>query len=179
MKRGLILWLPLIAVSALAVFFIIGMERDRAANGDFVQSAMVGQKAPEFALPAALSNRPALKSADLADGRPRFINFFASWCLPCIAEAPALMQLSQAGVRIEGIAVRDMPHDTARFLRDYGNPFASVSQDKGGQTQLQFGSAGQPETFLISGKGVILYQHIGDIRAEHVPLLMEKWKAAQ
>jgi cytochrome c biogenesis protein CcmG/thiol:disulfide interchange protein DsbE len=43
---------------------------------------------------------------------------------------------------------------------------------------MEIGSSGIPETFVVDGKGVIRYQHIGDIRAEHVPMLMQKLQEA-
>jgi cytochrome c biogenesis protein CcmG/thiol:disulfide interchange protein DsbE len=45
--------------------------------------------------------------------------------------------------------------------------------------QLKLGSSGVPETYIIGGDGTILYQHIGDIRAEHVPMLLEKLQEAR
>jgi cytochrome c biogenesis protein CcmG/thiol:disulfide interchange protein DsbE len=78
------------------------------------------------------------------------------------------------GATVNGIAVRDAPDDVAAFLAANGNPFARVGLDKTGQTQIALGSSGVPETFVVDGAGVIRYQHIGEIRPEHLPLLMRQ-----
>lgn len=87
-----------------------------------------------------------------------------------------LEQLKAQGVEIHGIAINDQPENVAAFLAEFGNPFVRI-----GATdmafQLQLGSSGVPETFIIDGKGRIAYQHIGDIRADDVQPLLEKWRA--
>lgn len=89
-----------------------------------------------------------------------------------------LEQLKSAGVEIHGIAINDTPENLAVFLKDFGNPFVRIgAADMAFQVQL--GSSGVPETFLIDGKGRIVHQHIGDIRAEHVQPLLQKWRALQ
>ena len=55
-----------------------------------IRSRLAGQPVPQFTLPPALPGRPSLASANLATGKPRLVNIFASWCVPCIAEAPVL-----------------------------------------------------------------------------------------
>src|SRR3546814_3417051 len=84
---------------------------------------------PLFDLPPATAGVEGLKSSQLADGRPRLVNVFASWCIPCRAEAPQLEALKAAGVPIDGIAIRDRPEDVAMFLREYGNPFDRIGAD--------------------------------------------------
>jgi cytochrome c biogenesis protein CcmG/thiol:disulfide interchange protein DsbE len=115
----------------------------------------------------------------MADGTPRLLNIFASWCIPCRAEAPHLETLKEAGVQIDAIAIRDRPEDVAAFLAEFGNPFRRIGADTELAVQLKLGSSGVPETYVIGGDGTILYQHIGDIRAEHVPMLLDRLKAAK
>ena len=165
------LWIPLllfVGFSALAAY-----QLTRPKN-EFVESAMIGKALPEFALRAAHPGRPGVATADFRDGKPRLLNIWASWCLPCIAEAPQLARLEAQGVEIVGVAIRDRPEDVARFLANYGNPYARIGADDLSEVQLGIGSSGVPETFVIDGQGVIRYQLIGDIRPEHVPDLLEK-----
>ena len=82
--------------------------------------------------------------------------------------------LAAQGVAIDGIAIRDRPEDLAEFLRRHGNPYRRIGADDLSEVQLAIGSSGVPETFVIDGRGRIAYQHIGDIRPEHVPMLLEK-----
>ena len=138
----------------------------------------VGQPIPAFNLPPAVAERPGLSSADLADGQPKLLNVFASWCVPCAAEAPNLAKLEASGANIVAVAIRDRPEDVARFLDAYGNPFSRIGKDDISQVQLSLGSSGVPETFVIDGRGVIRYQHIGDIRDSDVSVLLAELREA-
>jgi len=145
---------------------------------EFVESKMIGEPIPEFALPAIVADRPGLSSADLADGKPKLLNVFASWCVPCAAEAPNLAKLEASGANIVGVAIRDRPEDTEAFLAAYGNPFSRIGRDDIRQVQLSIGSSGVPETFVIDGKGVIRYQYIGPIGPGEVSLLLAQLREA-
>ncbi len=133
---------------------------------------------PAFDLPPAVDSRPGLSRADLADGQPKLLNVFASWCIPCAAEAPQLEALERAGANIVAVAIRDRPEDVERFLTIYGNPFTRIGRDDISEVQLAIGSSGVPETFVIDGNGVITYQHIGDIREGDVQMLLDELRKA-
>lgn len=171
----LFLWLLVGAVAAVFVLFAVQLSRPK---NDFVQSAMIGQPMPPFELPPIVPERPGLSRADLADGQPKLLNVFASWCVPCRVEAPQLTQLERSGANIVAVAIRDRPEDTAAFLEAFGNPFSRIGRDDISQVQLSIGSSGVPETFVIDGRGVIRYQHIGEIRPEHVPVLLAELRKA-
>ncbi|WP_070152305.1 DsbE family thiol:disulfide interchange protein [Sphingobium phenoxybenzoativorans] len=164
MKRALI-WLPLLLFLAFFGLFASGLLKP---DNRIIASRLVGQPLPAFSLPAAASDRPALASAQFATGKPRLLNIFASWCIPCAAEAPQLMALKQAGVEIDAIAIRDARPDVDRFLARYGNPYTRIGLDARSAVQMALGSSGVPETFVIDGKGKIVHQHVGDIREDDV-----------
>ena len=170
------LWVPL---ALFALFLGLAAYQLTQPKDNQVTSAMIGQSLPEFALRPAIADRPGLALADMQDGQPRLLNLWASWCLPCIAEAPQLAALEAQGAQIVGVAIRDRPEDVARFLAQHGNPYVRIGADDLSGIQLAIGSSGVPETFVIDGKGVIRYQHIGDIRENHVPLLLEKLREAE
>jgi cytochrome c biogenesis protein CcmG/thiol:disulfide interchange protein DsbE len=172
----MLIWLPLVLFLGFFGLFASGLLKP---DDRLITSKMVGKPLPAFALPAASSDRPALTSADLATGTPRLLNIFASWCVPCAVEAPQLMALRQAGVEIDAIAIRDARADVDRFLARYGNPYARIGLDARSAVQIALGSSGVPETFVIDGKGRIAYQHIGDIRADDVPIILDRLKSAQ
>ena len=74
-----------------------------------------------------------------------------------------MQQLKASGVPIEGIAVRDTPEDVADFLARNGDPYERIGSDPQSEVQIALGSSGVPESFVVDGKGVIRYQHIGPI----------------
>ena len=175
MRSPLFLWVPLalFAFFAGVAGYMLTQEKDQ-----FVESTMIGQPLPDFALQPAFDGLPGAAKADFA-GKPKLLNIWASWCTPCIAEAPQLEALQAQGAEIIGVAIRDRPEDVARFLGRYGNPYARIGSDPISEVQLGIGSSGVPETFVIDAKGVIRYQHIGDIRPEHVPVLLAELEKAQ
>ena len=175
MNRWL-LWLPL---GLFGLFFVSVAVGLMIPKDNVIESKMIGKPMPAFSLPAAIQERPALSSSDLVDGKPKLLNIFASWCLPCIAEAPQLLELQKAGVEIHAIASRDTPQDIANFLNRWGNPYSRIGSDATSSVQLELGSSGVPETFVIDGKGVIIHQHIGDIRKEDVAELLKILRDAQ
>ncbi|MGZ8312901.1 MAG: DsbE family thiol:disulfide interchange protein [Allosphingosinicella sp.] len=174
--RRLVLWVPL---AVFAVFLVVVGAGLYAPADRNVESQLIGQPVPEFALAPALDGRPGLTSADFRRGRPRVVNIFASWCIPCRAEAAQLDELARRGVPIDGIAVRDRPQDLAGFLADYGDPFRTIGADNDRRVQLALGSAGVPETFVIDGRGIIRHQHIGAINPQDVPTIIAAWEAAR
>ncbi len=175
MTRRWIYWVPLALIAFIGGISIYGLT---VPQDPAIRSAMVGRKLPQFALPPATEGVQGLASKDMADGKPRLLNIFASWCIPCKAEAPQLEALKNAGAEIDAVAIRDKPEDVAAFLAEFGNPFRRIGADQQLSVQLALGSSGVPETYVIGGDGTILYQHIGDIRAEHVPMLLEKLREA-
>lgn len=175
MRRWLI-WLPLVLFAAFVALFASGLLRP---DDRVIHSRLVGQALPAFNLPAAASDRPALASAQFAGNGPRLLNIFASWCVPCATEAPQLMALRKAGVKIDAIAIRDARADVDRFLKNYGNPYDRIGLDARSAVQMALGSSGVPETFVVDGKGRIAYQHIGVIRAEDVAMIRDQVEAAR
>jgi cytochrome c biogenesis protein CcmG/thiol:disulfide interchange protein DsbE len=144
-----------------------------------VASRLEGSAMPAFSLPASVPAKPGLSSADLATGKPRLVNIFASWCVPCIGEVKVLQQLKARGVVVDGIAVRDRPEDVADFLARNGDPYERIGGDAQSQVQIALGSSGVPESFIVDGTGVIRYQHIGPIEARDVPNIVAQLEQAR
>ena len=111
-SRRLMLAAPLgiVAVGGVGLFAML----DRMKRGQFdpraVPSALVGKPVPAFEL-------PGLRSAELSTGRPSLLNFFASWCVPCIAESAVLLELQRSGIAIFGIAYKDRPQATSNAVK--------------------------------------------------------------
>lgn len=175
-RASWVIWLPLTIVVCLGILFAWGLTRD---DNRLIQSQWIDKPMPLFDLPPAVEGQPGLSSRGLADGRPRLVNIFASWCVPCRIEGPQLEALRARGVIIEGIAVRDRPEDLARFLAEVGNPYSSIGADTRSQVQIAMGSSGVPETFLVDGNGIVREQIQGVITADMVPVIMAKLQGMQ
>jgi len=168
--------LPLLLFAALLA--LMGGNIGRSPEA-VILSHMIGKPVPEFAF-GGTAGAEGLSRADLAaGGAPVLVNLFASWCLPCAVEAPQLKALVDRGAIIHGIAVRDTPDDIAAFLDRHGNPFTRIALDEQGRMMLALGASGVPETYVIDGRGIIRFQHLGEIRAEHVPVLLAQLEKAR
>lgn len=170
MSRGLRI-MPVLLLVGLLIGFTWNLVKPEDTA---IRSQLVEREVPDFRLPAALPGKSGLASADLATGRPRLLNIFASWCVPCAAEAPVLNDLRGKGVAIDAIAVRDTPEAIAAFLARNGDPFQRIGADMNSNVQIALGSSGVPETFVIDGKGVIRHQYIGPISAANVPEVLKQ-----
>ncbi|GAB5349659.1 DsbE family thiol:disulfide interchange protein [Alteriqipengyuania sp. 357] len=175
MKR---VWL-ILPLALFALFLGMAGYQLTQPKDEFIRSTMIGKPLPAFDLPGTTDEAARVSSGAFADGQPRLLNVWASWCVPCIAEAPQLEALAERGVPIVGIAIRDTPEDIARFLENYGDPYTVVARDDIAELQLALGSSGVPETFVIDGEGIIRHQHIGDIRPENVDEIYAAWEDAR
>lgn len=160
---------------ALLVVLLVGLVWRLATPSDtVVTSKLEGKPVPSFDLGPGIQTKPGLSSTDLASGRPQIVNIFASWCVPCITEVKVLQQLKAQGVAIDGVAVRDRPEDIAAFLASNGDPYERIGSDDQSRVQIALGSSGVPESFIVDGRGIIRYQHIGAIEASDIPMILAK-----
>ena len=146
--------LPLLTLAILAGFFGWSLlsGRDPASIG----SVMVGRPAPT--LPQALGG------GLIRSGKPVLVNFFASWCAPCLAEHPMFERLkSREGATIIGIAWKDKPEATYAWLARLGDPFTRLGFDQDGNIALDWGLSGVPETYLIDAQGIVRLHFRGPI----------------
>jgi cytochrome c biogenesis protein CcmG/thiol:disulfide interchange protein DsbE len=90
-----------------------------------------------------------------------------------------LQRLKARGVSIDGIAIRDRPEEVAAFLARNGDPYERIGDDPQSAVQISLGSSGVPESFVIDGKGIVRYQHIGPIEPDDLPTIMQKMEQAR
>lgn len=171
--RRAIYLLPLVAFAALAIYLSHGLAP--GYNPELLPSAMIDKPAPAFDL-AGLKGEAPLTNRAFAD-EIVFVNFFASWCVPCRAESPVLMDLSRRNVIVlYGIDYKDKPADAEKFLQQYGDPYRRIGVDDSGRTAINFGVYGVPETYAIDRTGHIRWRHVGPltddvVKNEILPLL--------
>jgi cytochrome c biogenesis protein CcmG/thiol:disulfide interchange protein DsbE len=168
--RRWIAWLPLVVLLALGVLFVgYGLRH----NPRVEPAALVGHPAPDERLSPLAGGTPRPLRAP-GQG-PVLINFFASWCAPCLEEHPALMALKAQGVPIIGVAYEDIrePGQPGAFLDRHGDPFTAVFLDPNGRAGIDFGISGVPETFAVSADGKVLAKHTGPLTADAAQRLVE------
>lgn len=158
-KVSPMLLMPPVIFAALAGLFFSGMFRD---NPGELPSTFIGKPAP--ALPAeTILGEPLLTAENLATGEVTIVNFWASWCPPCRAEHPYLIDLSEQGYRVAGINFRDLQDQASAYLEDDGNPFFASGFDPRGRSAIDWGVTAPPETFIIGGDGTVLHRHVGPL----------------
>jgi cytochrome c biogenesis protein CcmG/thiol:disulfide interchange protein DsbE len=164
-----LLFLPAVAFAALAALLFMRLY---SGDASLLPSALVGRPVPHFDLPPLAGvAAPGLADADLRQGRVTLVNVFASWCVPCHAEHPILMEIARDAqfkdrVALVGLALKDQPENTRRFLGQSGNPYARIGVDTSGRTAIDFGVYGVPETYVIKRDGTIAYRFVGPLSEE-------------
>jgi cytochrome c biogenesis protein CcmG, thiol:disulfide interchange protein DsbE len=148
------------------------MQREGAGE---LPSVFVGRPAPELP-PAGLPGTPVLTAGDLVSGEVTVVNFWASWCPPCRAEHPVLIDMAARGIRVAGINMMDDEADALAYLAEAGNPFFALAADPTGRNRVEWGVTAPPETFLIGGDGTVLFRFVGplvgtDYEARFIPAL--------
>ncbi len=167
--RRVVALVPVAAFAALVlVFGFYALHH----NPQVVPRATVGSLAPNDALPGLDGAPPAPLHTALKG--TTLVNFFASWCVPCAAEAPTLAALKAEGVRIVGVAWKDEPANTNAFLARYGDPYQTVFVDHEGRAGIDFGVTGVPETYLVDGKGRILDKQAQPLTPADAEALLSK-----
>lgn len=159
MKR-LLLILPL---GVLLVFLGLFGWRMHHAQQNPALPSLAQRAIPAFAALPLSPEHPGFASTDL-HGQYILVNFFASWCAPCLIEHPVLMDLS-SNVPVYGIAFADRVENVQKMLQDKGNPFARVNDDSKGLLGVDWGVKGIPETFLVDPQGKIVWSFAGPLTA--------------
>ena len=171
-RSSLVVFVPLAVFAALVAVFVLQLTSGRDVSE--LPSALIGQPAPALAMPALEGiDRPGLEAGSLALGKPTIVNIWASWCAPCRAEHPVLLELGKReDVQLVGINYKDKPENARRFLNSLGNPFDAVGVDETGRAAIEWGFYGVPETFLVDGTGNVVHKIVGPITAERYETLL-------
>nr|WP_118132783.1 DsbE family thiol:disulfide interchange protein [Oceanicella sp. SM1341] len=150
-------------VACAAIFLGVGYWALSRQNPDELPSALAERAAPELSLQPLVDGREVPGAADLTAPGVKLVNFWASWCAPCRAEHPMLMEIAQSGVPILGVNYKDKPDAARGFLDELGDPFSKIGADASGRNGINWGLYGVPETFVIDGEGKVLLRHPGPI----------------
>ena len=139
----------------------------------------VGEPVPDRELPRL--DRDGTASIDDYRGRWVLVNLWASWCVPCREEAPALERFHRRyrdrNVTVLGIDVQDNSEDALDFLRSYPTTYPQL-RSVGYERSDAFGSTGVPENFLVDPRGRLAFIWRGPVddrflRERVVPVIEE------
>lgn len=154
--RKILLGVALLAFAAFIAVFALNLRA-----GVQTDDPMVGTMVP------AITVETLSRDTDRNLQSPvKLINFWATWCAPCIYEHPVLMELADRGVEIIGVAYKDDPEKIRVFLEKRGDPFSTLHLDPEGITMLDFGNTGVPETFVIGPDNIIRARVRGPVTPE-------------
>ncbi|AEQ53279.1 cytochrome c-type biogenesis protein CcmG/DsbE, thiol:disulfide oxidoreductase [Pelagibacterium halotolerans B2] len=155
--------LPLVVLAALLGVFASQMGRSTS----FVPSALIDKPVPQFDLASVEGHtQPGFATADLAGNGVVVVNVFASWCVPCRAEHPFLMELADEPVEIFGLNYDDPAENARAFLAELGNPYDRIRAGRDRRVGIEWGVYGVPETFVVDNEGIIRFKHVGPLDQE-------------
>ena len=150
---------PPLIFAAFVALAAVGMFRD---DPEGLPSTLVSQQAP--AMPeATLSGYPQATDDMLRRGEVSLVNFWASWCPPCRAEHPKLLEMQAEGMNIIGVNFKDTEKNATTYLEDEASPFAGVGFDPQGRVAIDWGVTAPPETFIVGGDGTVLFRFAGPL----------------
>ncbi len=141
MKRHLLLPVVGLVVLVVSVIFYFNQSTNKNNSRDEVSNLIF--ETPDF------YNNDLINENTL--GEFYIVNFFASWCKPCLAEHPLLMEMQKKGITIIGINFRDDEDNFKEWINEHGNPFEYILRDDG-TIAYEMGLIGVPETFFIVNK---------------------------
>jgi cytochrome c biogenesis protein CcmG/thiol:disulfide interchange protein DsbE len=148
-------WVVAIAAAFLAVVLVsfFGVRREGEAP----------RRAPVFELDDLSGKKVSLPKET---GHVALVNFWATWCPPCVAETPSLEQLSRAlgprGLRVLGVSVDDSVEDVRRFVAEHGVTY-TVLLDPSARVSRRYGTFKYPESYLVAADGAVLRKYVGEV----------------
>ncbi|MGI9528937.1 MAG: TlpA family protein disulfide reductase [Acidimicrobiia bacterium] len=120
--------------------------------------------APIFSVPTTDGGEFSLSEHIADDGRPVFLNLWASWCFPCREEMPAIdaAAIAHPEVAFIGVAVQDSETDATEFAEEIGVSYV-LGFDNDADVENTYNPLGLPASYIISGEGVIVERIFGKV----------------
>ena len=176
----LFLIVPLLGIFVLLLMQVIDMQNAADAAAAFAPApprAVVDFRAPDFELPL-LDGVTMVSPSDYA-GRPLFLNFWATWCAPCVRELPALEEfvathaMDDQGPALLTINLGETGAEISAFLEEIGVQNIPVALDINQVVKRDYGVQNLPTTFVIDGSGVVRFTKLGEMKYEEMGLYLQ------
>ena len=160
MNKG-VLAVGLVVTTPLLALLVLNIDRNPSA----IASPLINKPAPDVLI-QRLDGGGSLRLSSLK-GRPAVVNFWATWCVPCIQEHTTLTSGARANpdVAFVGIVYEDSSENARAFLAQRGTSYPSFV-DEDGKAAIAFGIYGVPETFFIDAQGTITDKYVGPLDDE-------------
>jgi cytochrome c biogenesis protein CcmG/thiol:disulfide interchange protein DsbE len=164
----LVLIFGILIITPLLIFLALSFGKDPRA----IDSPLVGKPAPNFSLRTL--DGELVRLEDLR-GKPVFLNFWATWCQPCIVEHPLLQAGSRqytGRVQFVGVVYHD-EIDKIRAFLDRRGEWGETLFDEDGSVAVAYGVYGAPETFFIDRQGIVVEKWTGPMQPDYFTRMLD------
>ena len=160
MKNNKIFYFLVILIVAIFFVLLLGLKEEK----NYSLQTETKKFNNSISLQELYSGKNIFLNDLLLENELNLINIWASWCLPCKAEHPYLINLNERfGINLIGINYKDNLDNSKKFLSDLGNPYDEVLVDSDGTKSIELGAIGVPETYLINNENKIIKKFIGPL----------------
>ena len=160
MKNNKIFYFIVILIVAIFIVLLLGLKEEK----NYSPQPETKKLNNSILLKELYSGKNIFLNDLLLENELNLINIWASWCTPCKAEHPYLLNLNERfGINLIGINYKDNLDNSKKFLSDLGNPYDEVLVDSDGTKSIELGAIGVPETYLINSENKIIKKFIGPL----------------
>ena len=176
MKKKLSIFPSILFFLILLSFFYL-LISDR--NPSKLPSIFINKPVPIFKAKTLIDNKTFISTEEFGQ-ETTLVNFFATWCKPCVEELVFLKKLaSKNELKIIGVNYKDNSNKTVKWLKELGNPYSKILIDSNALIGIDWGVYGIPETFIVNSKGIIKYRLIGPITEKNYDEFYVKIKESE
>ena len=161
-------------ITIIFIFIIIIFYLSLGKENNYDTVNLVGKQIDSIEL-QSFNDEKIVNTKSFKDNNFTLINFWASWCGPCRAEHPILMNLKESrSLMLVGVNFKDKKKNAKNFLDDLGNPYDILLKDENGKKSIIFGIYGIPESILLNKELVIIGKFVGPLVKEDYEKILEE-----